>query len=62
MFGKLRFAVPLTEYQSVQSENEILKLKNADHIDRNCKLSEKVSKLQTQVRENMEAEERLKTL
>ena len=47
LFNKLRHAVPLTEYQSVQSENEILKQKNADYIDRNCKLSEKLAKTQT---------------
>ena len=54
--------MPLTEYQSVQSENEILKQKNADYIDRNCKMAGKLAKVQTQLRENMEAEEKLKTL
>lgn len=62
LFAKLRLAVPKSEYQTVQAENEILKLKNADYIDRNSKMAEKVSKLQTQVRENMEADERLKVL
>lgn len=54
--------MPLTEYQSIQSENEILKHKNADYIDRNSKMAEKMAKLQTSLRENMEAEEKLKTL
>jgi hypothetical protein len=45
LFGKLRLAVPLTEYQSVQSENDILKQKNADYIDRNSKMAERLSKL-----------------
>jgi len=62
LFGKLRLAVPLTEYQSVESENEVLKQKNADFIDRNSKMAEKMAKLQTQLRENMEAQEKLKVL
>ncbi len=39
LFNKLRLAVPLTEYQGVESENEVLKQKHADHIERNSKLS-----------------------
>jgi predicted RNase H-like nuclease (RuvC/YqgF family) len=54
--------VPLTEFQSIQSENDILKQKNADYIDRNSKLDKKVSDLQTKVRENLEAEERLRNV
>jgi hypothetical protein len=55
-------AVPRTEFESLQSEAAVLKQKNADYIERNSKLAERVSKLQTQVRENMEAEERLRIL
>jgi len=47
LFNKLRLAVPLTEYQNVQSESEVLKQKNADYIDRNSKFAQKMSKLQT---------------
>lgn len=61
-FTKLRLAVPLTEFQSIQSENDILKQKNADYIERNSKLAKKVSDLQTKVRENLEAEERLRNV
>jgi hypothetical protein len=46
----------------VQSENDILKQKNADYIERNSKLALKVSKLQTQVRENLESEEKLRNM
>jgi hypothetical protein len=46
----------------VQSENDILKQKNADYIERNSKLALKLSKLQTQVRENLESEEKLRNL
>ena len=46
----------------MQSENDILKQKNADYIERNSKLALKVSKLQTQVRENLESEEKLRNL
>ncbi len=62
LFTKLRLAVPLTEYQSVQSENDILKQRNADYIERNSKMALKVAKLQTKVRENLEAEESLRNL
>jgi hypothetical protein len=58
----LKLAVPLTEFQSVQSEHDILKQKNADYIERNSKLGHRVSKLQTQLRENLEAEERLRNI
>ena len=58
----MKLAVPLTEFQSVQSENDILKQKNADYIERNSKLAHRVSKLQTQLRENLEAEERLRNI
>lgn len=54
--------MPLTEFQSIQSENDILKQKNADYIERNSKLAKKVSDLQTKVRENLEAEERLRNV
>ena len=54
--------MPLTEFQSVQSENNIFKQKNADYIERNSKLAKKVSDLQTKVRENLEAEERLRQI
>lgn len=47
LFTKLRLAVPRTEFESVQGENELLKQRNADYIERNSKLAEKVSKLQT---------------
>ena len=46
----------------MQSENDILKQKNADYIERNSKLALKLSKLQTQVRENLESEEKLRNL
>jgi len=46
----------------VQSENNIFKQKNADYIERNSKLAKKVSDLQTKVRENLEAEERLRQI
>ncbi len=46
----------------MQSENDILKQKNADYIERNSKLALKVSKLQTQVRENLESEEKLRNM
>lgn len=62
LFTKLRLAVPRTEYEAVQNENAVIKQRNADFIDRNSKLAEKVSKLQTQVRENLEAEERMRNL
>ena len=62
LFTKLRLAVPRTEYESIQSENHMVKQKNADFIERNSKLAERVARLQTQVRENMEAEERLKVV
>ena len=54
--------MPLTEFQGIQSENDILKQKNADYIERNSKLAKKVSDLQTKVRENLEAEERLRNV
>lgn len=38
-------AVPLTEYQAIQSELEIYKHKNADLIDRNGKMASKMTKL-----------------
>jgi len=56
LFTKLRLAVPLTEFQSVQSDNDLLKQRNADLIERNSSLAEKVSRLQTQTRKNQEAE------
>ena len=56
LFTKLRLAVPLTEFQSVQSDNDLLKQRNADLIERNSTLAEKVSRLQTQSRKNQEAE------
>ena len=62
LFTKLRLAVPRTEFEGVQGENEIFRQKNADYIERNSKLAERVSKLQTQVRENMEAEEKMRNL
>ena len=46
----------------MQSENNIFKQKNADYIERNSKLAKKVSDLQTKVRENLEAEERLRQI
>ena len=62
LFTKLRLAVPLTEFQSIQSENDILKQRNADYIERNSKMAKKVADLQTKVRENLEAEERLRNV
>jgi chromosome segregation ATPase len=62
LFTKLRLAVPLTEYQGIQSENDLLKQRNADYIDRNSRLAERVARLQTQVRENLEAEEKLRAM
>jgi hypothetical protein len=47
LFTKLRMAVPLTEYQGIQSENDLLKQRNADYIDRNSRLAERVARLQT---------------
>ena len=62
LFTKLRLAVPLTEYQGIQTENDLLKQRNADYIDRNSRLAERVARLQTQVRENLEAEEKLRAM
>lgn len=62
LYTKLRLAVPRTEYEALLGENEVVKQRNADYIERNSKLAERVSKLQTSVRENLEAEEKLRNL
>lgn len=46
----------------MQTENDLLKQRNADYIERNSRLAEKVVRLQTQVRENLEGEERLRNM
>lgn len=45
LFSKLRMAVPLTEFQGIENELDIYKHKNADLIDRNAKMAQKLSKL-----------------
>jgi len=47
LFQKLRCAVPLTEYQSLQSQLDLQKHMNADLIDRNSKMAQRLSKLET---------------
>ncbi len=46
----------------MQSELDLIKHKSADLIDRNAKMAHKMEKLQTQLRENMEFEERFRHL
>ena len=45
LFAKLRLAVPLTEFQGMQTENDLLKQRNADYIERNSRLAEKIVRL-----------------
>lgn len=54
--------VPLSEYQNRGSELDLYKHKNADLLLRTAQLDLKVAKLRTEVRKNLEAQERLREL
>jgi hypothetical protein len=62
LHSRLRKMVPLSEFQNRGSELDLFKHKNADLIQRTAQLDLKVSKLRTEVRKNMEAQEKLREL
>ena len=62
LFQKLRIAVPVSELQSCQKKLEMETQKTSDYSARNAKLVDQVSKLQKQIRENDEADEKLKAV
>lgn len=50
MYEQLRYAYPLAEYESVSKDLEIFKQKNGDLIVRNKEYAEKISELQSKLR------------
>jgi hypothetical protein len=60
LYRKLRFAVPLSEYEALSNEMQVMKQKQADWIDRSSKLMSKCSNLEVKMRKMHENEEKLR--
>jgi hypothetical protein len=57
--NKLKFAVPLTEYERTNTQMELYKGKTADLMERCNRLTKNVSDMQTKMRNLQTAEARL---